>query len=131
MRNNFLLIALIFFPTLSFAQKDSITVDLSLLQGCWTNSREEVTKSSISIFRPCNYKSFPPSRFRDRIQFEPNGKCSWLFLAPNDGHHMVAGNWIYEKTKQNIIITDATGNKVYKFKVISISKDLLEVEIER
>ena len=113
------------------AVKDSTTIDLSMIQGCWINSREESSQFSIYIFRPCDYKSFPLSRFRDRIQFEPDGECSYLYLAPNDAHHMVTGKWIYDKLKQNIEITDTYGHIAYKFKVISISKDMLKVEEQR
>ena len=122
---------MIFLPILAFGQKDSTTIDLSMIQRCWTNSREESAQFSISIFRPCDYKSFPLSRFRDRIQFEPDGECSYLYLAPNDAHHMVTGKWIYDKLKQNIEITDTYGHIAYKFKVISISKDMLKVEEQR
>ena len=131
MRNTILIVSMIFFPILVFGQKDSTTIDLSFILKCWTNSREEAAQSSTSIFRPCNYKTFPPSRFRDQIQFELDGKCLYLYLAPNDAHHLVPGKWIYDKPNQNILITDTTGHIVYNFKVISISKDLFRVQEQR
>ena len=37
------------------------------LKGCWTHSYEE----SYDIYRPCDYKEFPPSRYR--LTFELKG----------------------------------------------------------
>jgi len=128
MKTSINLIILFYIPILSFGQVDSNYFDRTVIHKCWTNSREEATQSSIFIYRPCDYKTFPPSRFRDRIEFEENGKCSYLYLAPNDGHYMVQGEWKYDKLKQLLIIKDKSGRIVYNFKVISIENELLKME---
>jgi hypothetical protein len=57
------------------------------LTGCWTDSREEnVAGSGESIYRHCDFKEFPPSRFRFKMELKEDGKCFWLDLAYNDGH---------------------------------------------
>ena len=128
MRNTFLLALIIFYRVTAFAQSDSTNQDLSLLYKCWTYSREEATQSSPDIYRPCTYKIFPASRFRDRLEFETNGKCSYLYLDPVDRHHMVPGKWKYDKLKQSIIIFDSSGDIVYNFKLISIDENMLKLE---
>ncbi len=118
----------LYFPIVCFGQVDSSYFDISAIHKCWTNSREEEKQSSVSIYRPCDYKIFPASRFRDRIEFEENGKCSRLFLAPNDGHYMIQGEWTYNKLKQIITIKDQSGQIAYHFKVISLNKDVMKIE---
>jgi hypothetical protein len=111
------------------AQKASSTLDISSLYNCWTDSREETSlDSSFSIFRPCDFKSFPASRFRFRIEFKENGECSWLNLAPNDAHYMVQGTWSYDKEKRIITVKDQSGNVFATYKPISIAGDIMKVE---
>lgn len=128
---SFFSLLLSYIPLLCCGQIDSNYFDLSIIHKCWTNSREEATESSIFIYRPCDYKIFPTSRFRDHIEFEENGKCSFLYLAPNDAHHMVKGEWAYDKLNKLIVIKDKFGKIVYNFKVISIKDDLLKVEQQK
>lgn len=128
MRYIFLVSINILFGITAFAQIDSTDQDLSLIYKCWKNSREEATQTSINIYRPCTYKDFPASRFRDVIEFETNDQCSYLYLAPNDGHHMVPGKWKYDKLKQSLVIYDTSGKVVYNFKLISIEESMLKLE---
>jgi hypothetical protein len=123
-----LLIVVATLPFASFGQKDSSKLEKSPILNCWTNSREETKSLDTLIFRPCDYKEFPASMFREIFEFKPAGKCTYLYLAPNDQHHMVEGSWIYDEKKQTLIIKDRSGKVVYNFKVYSIKNDLLALE---
>lgn len=131
MNKKLFLFVLILLPAICFSQQDSININLSEIYKCWKNSREEYNQNSSSfIYRPCEYKTFPPSRFREQFEFEENGKCSWLQLAPNDGHFMVQGEWIYNKEKHVLLINNKSGKIIYYFKLNSLSKDLMKLEVE-
>ena len=111
----------------SCGQKESISE--SDLVGCWTDSREEnTTDSELNIFRPCDFKVFPASRYRYLFELNANHKCSWLYLAPNDAHHMVDGTWTYNKESRWLEIFDLEGNSVNKLKVSELDKDLMKIE---
>jgi hypothetical protein len=131
MKPLFYFLIFFYFPILCFGQVDSGYFEMSVIQKCWTNSREEANQTSTFIYRPCDYKTFPPSRFRDRIEFEENGKCSYLYLAPTDGHYMVQGEWTYDKSKQVITIKDKSGHIAYNFKAISVDYYLLKLERQK
>ncbi len=106
--------------------------DKSLLIGCWTDSREEnVGDTDISIYRPCEYKEFPPSRFRFTMELRENNECSWLYLAPNDAHHMKEGTWMYEEKDATLVIFDENQNEIKRFKIEFLDEDILKVIEER
>jgi hypothetical protein len=84
-----------------FGQENNISE--SDLIGCWTHSREEnKVDSKIMVYRSCDYKEFPISRYRHRFELKENGKCNWLQLASNDSHSMVEGTWKY-KNKSKLL----------------------------
>jgi hypothetical protein len=129
MLNKIFFLLLIILSNTCYAQKDSINIDISPLFKCWTSSREENEKGSLSkIYRPCDFKKFQPSWFRARFEFKENGECSWLHLAENDAHYMIQGNWSYDKEQQILIIKDKSEKIIYSFKVISIATDLFKIE---
>ena len=102
------------------------------LYNCWTDSREEYEQgSSLRIYRPCEFKAFPLSRFRHRIEFKENGECSSLQLAPNDAHFMASANWTYDKATKMITAKDESGKIMFKAKLITLTKDLMKIEREK
>ena len=111
----------------SFKQKNSFSKNDII--GCWTSSIEEANpNSNESVFRPCDFKIFPPRRYRYRIELNDNDNCSWLVLAPNDGHYMTDGTWSYNKETQTICIFDLSMKVINKFKIIELKKDIMKTQ---
>ena len=99
------------------------------LIGCWTHSREEnQNNSEVKVYRPCDYKEFPASRYRHGLVLKENGKCSWLYLAPNDAHHMVKGTWMYEGENRIIEIFNAKGESVNKYMLIELNEKIMKIK---
>lgn len=97
--------------------------------GCWTDSREEYSyEDGFKIFRPCEYKRFPPSRFRFKMDLKAGGSCSWLWLAPNDGHRMKPGTWTYDEESKKLVIRDESGKVVKEYVVLEVSGEMLKVK---
>ena len=93
---------IIFFLTFISTSACDQVMDIAPIDliGCWTDSREENDpESTINVFRPCDYKNFPVSRYRLSINFYENNTSSWLHLADNDAHFIKEGTWtLNEKT---------------------------------
>jgi hypothetical protein len=124
---HFILIFLASLSICSFGQVDSISQ--SELLGCWTDSREENTQNSnVAIFRPCDFKSFPSSRFRFRMDLKDNNICSWLYLAPDDGHYMKDGTWTFDSITMTLKVFNANAEEIESFVVIATNKDILKIK---
>ena len=99
---------------------------------CWTDSREEYDHGdSIMIFRPCDYKDFPPSRFRFRMVLNADSSARYLYLSPTDAHHMRAGNWHYAPASGLLEIRDEEGQIVRSFRVETLEDDRLGLKRRR
>ena len=132
MTSRILLLILSFSGTSCATQKAASGIDMKAIYNCWTDSREENPEGATSnIYRPCNYREFTPSRYRHRIEFKEGGKCTSLKLAPNDAHYMVEATWSYDKDQHLIIVKDEADKTILRFKVISLSKDRMEIEKQR
>ena len=108
----------------SFYQKSIIqTPDLI---GCWTNSYEENQSfENNQVYRPCDYKEFPPSRFRFIMDLKSDDTCEYLNLSTNDGHQMTSGYWSFDHQRKIISIFDKNKIEVKKFTITEIQKDIL------
>src|SRR4051812_24003255 len=124
-----ILIIAFLFSLKGFAQ--TVPIQQSALAGCWLDSYEENTTNTVKIYRHCNYKEFPASRFRFRMELNSNGMCRYLYAAPNDAHKMVKGSWTFNSQSGLLEIKNAQGNRVNTFKVIRVKLDLLEIEKEK
>ena len=122
-----ILSAFLFFSSTEYTNKE---VDLSLLINTWTHSREE-NKSNIpgETYRPSDYMTFPPARFRQIYKFNADYTCSYLFLSPTDGHHMKHAKWKFDKTNQTLLIVDENGETKFSFHVYSLENDLLILQV--
>ena len=72
----------------TFASKQMKSVEDSNLLGSWTNSREEnQLNSNDLVFRTFDFKKFPPSRFRFKMELNEDGSCKYLppYGSPWDG----------------------------------------------
>jgi hypothetical protein len=101
----------------------------SELLGCWVNSREESKVPSVStIFRPCDFKEFPPSRFRFTFELMKAGKCKIGMVGPTDAHYMENGTWAFDKKTNLLELFNAEGNSHRKFEVLDFGENLLELK---
>lgn len=101
------------------------------LIGCWVDSGEEYqANSDVKIFRPCDFKVFPPSRYRYKLELKAHSLCSWLYLAPNDAHYMVNGTWTYDDNTKVLKIFDGSVTNVKQFTVIEVGKDVLKMKVQ-
>lgn len=104
-------------------------VALTALLKCWTHSYEEETQSDRLIFRPCDYKEFGPSHYRQRILLKADDQASYLQLSPVDAHYMVDGTWHYEDQTKTLQIFDSTGMIVRNYIVELIAEDQLVLRL--
>lgn len=104
-------------------------IDVTLLAGAWTNSREEEKEFRGRVFRPTDSMQFPFSRFRKKYIFNKDGSGMLLYLHPADRHQMVACQWKVTE-EGRITITAMFGDKVIKesFEVLELTKDILRVK---
>lgn len=98
-----------------------------VIEKCWTNSYEEATNTDQQIFRPCDFKDFPPSHYRLRFDLSSGNVASYLLLSPVDAHHMVPGTWSYDESSKALIIKDSTGVSAHTYQVIDLAADKLVV----
>ena len=88
------------------------------LIGCWTDSmKEKNPKDSIRIFRPCDFKEFPASRFRFIMELKNDEKCICLYLAPIDAHQMMDGTWNHKRETKTLRIFNTQNGEVKVFQV--------------
>ena len=97
----------------------------------WVRSyEEEDSETNALIFRPQDYKTFPPSRFRAQYIFEPDGSCQWYFLAPNDAHYFRQGEWLLDiqlgSGWHRLFIQE--GDNWRLFSITELTPDLLRLE---
>jgi len=117
----------VIFSLTCYGQENNISE--SDLIGCWTHSREEdKANSEIMVYRPCDYKEFPASRYRHKFELKENGECSLLSLASNDAHSMAKGTWTYESKNQIIEIFDEQGESINKFSLIEFNEKTMKLK---
>ncbi|MDO8548800.1 MAG: hypothetical protein Q7S39_01430 [Ignavibacteria bacterium] len=104
-------------------------VDFSYLYVNWVHAYEEENiNDSIKIFRPNDYKTFPPSRYREMLSFKQDSSCVYLVLAPNDAHYFQNGRWSLINKEKNIIKILDSSNTVYKkFQIIELKQNILKI----
>ena len=104
-------------------------INNSQLLGCWLNSKEENTQGeNLFIYRPCDYKKFPPSRFRFKFVLKSDLKCSWLVLAPNDGHFMEDGTWTFNEESNELKFYDLKGKIAFRFIITAFGDNILKIK---
>jgi hypothetical protein len=94
----------------------------------WLHSYEEDQESDrVQIYRPIDFKEFPPSRFRMQYVFRRNGDCEWFYLAPDDGHHFRAGIWRLDPQDETVLHVEQ-GEQTASYRIIKLKKNLLRIE---
>ena len=122
-----ILIFFISLSTYSFGQNSKL-IKPDLI-GCWTDSREEnIQNSNTRVYRPCDFKSFPVTRFRFTMDLKEDNKCSWLYLDPMDAHHMKDGTWTFEKETMTLKIFNIDMVEVKSFVIAVIGENILNIK---
>ena len=103
--------------------------NLDLIKRSWTHSFEEDSADDYLTYRPSNYKEFPPSRFRQCLDFKDNYVCSFLVVSPNDAHYTKEGVWEYDEPASTIKIMDENSVLV-KFKILELNKNVLRLKVQ-
>ena len=90
-------------------------IDINDLFQHWVHSRKEEERgATIRIFRPAASMDFPPSRFRMQYKFARDGRCEFLFLAPDDGHYFKPCTWKISADKLMLQISANRGSTSYR-----------------
>jgi hypothetical protein len=113
------------------SQPSDLQTDTSALYQDWTRSFEEEKDPNDyteMIFRPSDSRTFPVSRFRLRYNFNDNGSCSWLFLAPNDAHYMTSGTCDYPGNDDNLITISDSSGLIDQLAILELSDSILVLE---
>jgi len=119
---------LMFLSTTLLGQKSEIKT--SDLIGCWTDSREEnLPKSNLNIYRSCDYKEYPFSRFRFKMDLRDDFTCSWYHLSSNDRHSMREGIWTFNNETHILTLFDLEGRIVKKFSIAELNEDIMKIKI--
>ena len=122
----FIYLLILFFSINSFGQDNELIK--SDLLGCWTDSREEnSSNSNINIYRPCDFKIFPVSRFRFKMDLKKDSNCSWYYLAPNDGHKMKDGTWTFNSEKNVLKIFNLDNGEIKSFIIEQVDENILKI----
>ena len=97
----------------------------SALYQNWIHSHEEDDAANkYIVFRPATF-SFPPARGRDGFEIKEKGVFIDRQIGPGDGNNMVERRWVM---KDGVLLVSSAEKQIYRFKIISLSKDKLVVK---
>ena len=102
-------------------------INVEFLCQHWMHSREEQQGEQVELYRPANFKQFPPSRFRMQYVFAKDGTCKWMFLSPSDAHQLKDGTWKIDPSDASVLQI-VKGETTESYKVIELTKDLLKLK---
>lgn len=106
-----------------------LVVNEEALTGCWKHSfEEEEDNLELLMYRPCDFKEYPLSRYRHEMELKGNGTASWLHLAENDAHSMRVGTWTYDRNTRVLQIFNLSGKSVSMFRVLEVGENILKLE---
>ncbi len=124
MRISFLLLIPFLFAACS-STKYQEPVPTELFQH-WKHSYEEqISQGSESVYRPANFMSFPPSRFRMEYVFNQNGTCQYLELSPTDAHYLKSCRFSYDNRVIKLYALDADETLIKTLNVLTVLKNRL------
>ena len=105
------------------------TIDYETFQQDWVHSQEEDPEDNyhIDIFRPSNYKEYPPSRFRMEYHFKEDSVLEWLYLSPIDAHHFKTGKWWIEY-EENPLLKAEMDSLISTFEILELNDSTLVLE---
>jgi hypothetical protein len=93
--------------------------------GHWIHSHEEDTESA-TIYRRSGY-TFPPSRGRLGLEFQPDGRLIYHGIRGGDGTEHLPGRWKLERPNQIRIEVESAQVAPFTLQVLSCANDILKV----
>ena len=113
----------------SAPSQKSLLINLEYLCKQWVHSSEEQKPTDkAQLYRPSDFKHFPPSRGRMKYIFYKNGDCEWYFFSPDDAHHFKPGKWQIDPNDKRILrITK--GDATESYRVLELTKDILRIAL--
>jgi hypothetical protein len=100
-----------------------------LLLGRWLHSHEEDTATE-SVYRPGSFP-FGPSRGRRGFEFRPDGSCTSIGIAAQDGPAEEHCKWEVKNGKDLRAILHFDSGKDRIFRIASVDSDKLVVRKEQ
>lgn len=97
----------------------------TLLLKCWTHSHEE-NSAQEAVYRPCDYTTFPPSRFRKVYTFKEDNTVDFNKAGVDDIPTSHTGEWTYDGDANTITITE-NAQILEVLEVIELKDDLLKI----
>lgn len=95
--------------------------------GTWVKSQEENKGDGITVFRRPDFP-FPPSRGRERFEFE--GKTVvYHKIAATDGLERISGTWTFLSKKDELLLTFENGTSM-SYQIVSASDDRLMLKFK-
>lgn len=113
-------------PTAEPAQ-GALDLEPLIKHSSWIHTYEEDGGAGGQVFRPDVGQELPPSRFRMSYFFAKDGSCKWLYLAPNDAHHMKDARCEINAHTGEVRFMDGT-EVAHRFKILSIEADRMVIE---
>ncbi len=101
---------------------------MEAIKGQWVHAYEEDDEGGHAIYRPSEYRDFPASRFRQVFHFKDDNVCTFLVLAPDDGHYYQDGHWQYDDDTAIVRVSDKS-YVIYEFRVVELTDKLLKIEM--
>ena len=91
---------------------DSASDHSALYDRTWTHAREQSTDGN-ALYLDASHHTFPPSRYRNSFEFNPDGTCRFMYLSPTDRHIMIDGSYTYVNGVLHIMTVDGHSYKTY------------------
>lgn len=91
----------------------------------WINSYEE-SEQDLIVYRPEGFE-FPPARFREKLNFQENGKFILTVPGTNDVPEEIQGTW--KSSVKDKILVQFPNSKIEGFilDIILIEEEILQV----
>jgi hypothetical protein len=96
-----------------------------LLTGRWLHAHEEDTPTH-SVYRPEGF-SFAPARGRRGFELRPDGTCTWIGIAAEDGPATSSCTWEFAGGKEPRAIVHFGEGKTEVLRIVSVDKGKLVV----
>lgn len=104
---------------------DDPVIRIENLYGSWVHSHEE-DRDGVQIYRPAGSREFPAARFRMAYIFREDGTCEWMYLAPNDAHHLREGSWRFDDDDPAVIHV-TQDDRVLTYRILTLTSDILRM----
>jgi hypothetical protein len=94
--------------------------------GCWIHDIEASQGKKNAIYKRCESKVWPKSRFRNYIKFNKDFTATFFNLAKNDAHFESKGTWT--TTSGFVLCQDTDLNIKFDLKILFLTEDELIFE---